>query len=340
MKIRRHILAVALSASFAVGAAAPVAASVYAGSELSISNLVIIFTDDTGTPITNINPEFTFNVEDSATLNGATDAHADGCSSLGGGCGTAPAPVLTVDAANAPGGTVIRADNDYTLFGPGSGTYSTANAEISTAQLVNLLPTSTQQVAESEVVGADEAQASTNIQSNTSFTLTFTVTGTSPATLDISFSANPEMQALVNLLPPNTEGLAQSNIATDFSLRKLTGDNTGLLVNWGPDGSGTPLCAGSVVCSNILESETLNLTIGAGPDNSNETNSLGTAATPFSLSVAGLTAGDYTLTLAALTSVNVVQIPEPATLLLLGGGLAGLGLVGLRRRQRKDSAPA
>ncbi|MCG5502073.1 EDSAP-1 family PEP-CTERM protein [Ectothiorhodospira lacustris] len=332
MKTKQKLLATAVTAVFALGAAAPAAAHVYAGSHLSISNLVINFFDqDTGGQITNLNPGFTFNVEDSATLNGSTQAFADGCSSVANNCGTAPTPVLNVPAANAPGSSIARANGNYSLFGPGSETYANANAEISTAQLVNGVPTATQQVAEVELQGKGQAQASTNIQSNTSFTMNFALMGDGPAQLQLNFDANPELQALV---ATDGQGFAQANISANFTLNQLSGGSG--FATWSPNGSatGNAICANGLTCSDEVNPESLNLTLGVGPQDGNLSHSLGVPASSFQLYVSGLTAGNYTLTLAALTSVNVTEVPAPGTLLLLGSGVLGLGLAGIRRRRQ------
>lgn len=332
MNIKKTTLATALIGALTMGFAGQAAASVYAGSSLNLSNLTIGFINAaTGATITNLNPNFSFNVEDSATLNGSTQAFAAGCSSLAGNCGTSP--VLTVPAANAPGSSVIRADNNYTLFGQNTGTFANSNAEITTAQLVNGIPSSSQQVAEAEVLGSGQGQASTNIQSNTTWTFTFTLPDT--ANMLLSFNANPEMKADVSLVPPFVSGLAQANMTSNFTLNKQ-GTPT-QFVSWSPDGtSGNVICVGTGACLET-DPESLNETIGVGPGNSLLTHSLGTGPSAFSLSIAGLQPGDYRLTLAGLTSVNVTQVPEPGTLLLIGSALAALGF-GTRRRSLTKAA--
>lgn len=332
MNMKKTTLAMALLAGLAMGVSGQASASVYAGSSLDINNLSIGFVNaTTGAVISSLNPEFTFNVEDSATLNGVTQANAAGCSSLAGNCGALPAPVLTVNAANAPGSTVVRADANYSLIGQNTGTFANSNVEITTAQLVNAIPSHAQLVAEAEVLGAGQAQASANIQSNTTWTFTFDIAET--ANMALSFIANPEMKADVSLVPPYTAGIAQTNTTTNFTLNRLTGSGASPFVSWSPNG-----VSGDVICVNVMgclevDSESLNETLGVGPLSSTLTHSLGTPGSGFSLNIAGLTAGRYALTLAGTTSVNVTQVPEPGTLLLIGGALAALGVGGARRRR-------
>ncbi len=336
MNMKKATLVAAVSAAIGMGAVGEASANVYAGSSLDINSLSIQLFDANNDPITGVSPRYTFNVEDSATLNGATDANAAGCGSFGTPC-SATSPVLTVPAANAPSSSITRADSNYSLFGPGSGTYSNSNAEISTSELVTGTPTSTKQVAESEVANTGQGQASTNIQSNTTFTLSFTLANglVSPATLILDFSANPEMQALVNQL--TGLGLAQSNMTASFGLQQLSGGSGE--VSWSPQGTAANNCdaSGGLACTETADSEDLNLTLGVGPDNSSQSHSLGTGASTFGLNVSGLTAGNWTLTLAALTSVNVTAVPEPGVLALLGTGLAVSGFAGAARRRKKAS---
>lgn len=334
MNIKKTTLATALIGAISMGFAGQASASVYAGSSLDLSNLTIGFVNAaTGAVITNLNPNFSFNVEDSATLNGNTVADAAGCSKLLGNCGTSP--VLKVDAVNAPGSTVIRADNDYALFGQNTGTFANANAEISSAQLINGIPSASKQVSEAELLVSGQGQASTNIQSNTTWTFSFSITET--ANMLLSFLANPEMKADVSLVPPYSAGLAQANMTANFTLNKQGGTTT-QFVTWSPDGvSGNVVCVGVLFC-NETDPESLNETLGAGPGNSQTTHSLGTGPSGFSLAIGGLQAGNYTLTLAGLTSVNVTQVPEPGTLLLLGGALAALGFGSARRRSQATAA--
>ncbi len=336
MKIEKKPLLAAVALAVSMGSAGQAAASVYAGSSLDINQLGIAFFDSNGILITNVNPNFTFNIEDSATLDGVTQAFAAGCDSIGGtACGASP--VLGINAANGGAAPApVRANNDYALFGPGSGDYANSNAEITSAQLVTATPTHTQQVSEAELdTTATTGQASTNIQSNTTFTMNFTLTQPGPATMGITFLGNPEMQSLVNLIAPET-GISQANMNTTLTLNSLFSN---AFATWSPQGTAVNDCAGlGVVCTETADGEDLNRTLGTGPANSNLTHSLGTGATSFGLQITGLQAGDWSLTLAALTSVSVVRaVPEPGLLMLLGSGFA-FGAFARRKQRRANNA--
>lgn len=336
MKLKKTSLATALVAALAMGAAGQASASVYAGSQLEISNLVLLFVDQTsGNTLTGINPSFTFNVDDSATLNGATDANGGACFGTPGSNNCGAAPVLGIDAANAPGSDIIRANNDYSLGGQINQTYANSNAEIAAAQLVTGTPTDILQVAEAEITGTGQAQALADIQSNTGFTLTFTVTNPGPVQLRLGFFADLDMEADVTLVPPNTLGLAQANSNVTFSLTQTQGGNG--FATWTPRGTGADgICVNGLLCSNEINAETLNITLGAGPATSNTAYAVVNGQ--YQLWVSGLTAGSYTLTGGARQSVNVAQVPEPGTLVLIGGALAALGIGGVRRRRETVKA--
>lgn len=339
MRMKNITLAAAASVLVGLGTAGQAAASVYGGSKLDVSNLTVDFLDASGAPITGAVTGFTFNVEDSATLNGANDGNAAGCGQLNGGtdCSTT-APVLKVPAANAPGSSPLRSNGDYSLFGPGSGQYANSNAEITAAELVTNNPTSTKQVSEAEITDDGQGQASTNIQSNTSFRFNFALDQTGSVVL--SFNADPSMQALVDL-PAGQSGLAQSNIGATFTLNGLDGQGS---ASWSPQGTAANDCvtSGGVTCVEDSDGADLNNNLGVGPSNSNLTYFPGSQF--FGLTVDNLAAGRYTLTLAALTSVNVrkatvpVTVPEPGTLLLLGAGLVMVGGFAGKVRRRGGRA--
>ncbi|MCG5497640.1 EDSAP-1 family PEP-CTERM protein [Ectothiorhodospira variabilis] len=331
--MRRKILAGAVAATLTLSVSAPAAAAVYAGSSLEFSNLLIDFFDqDTGQQITDLNPGYTFNVENSATLNGETQAWARSCSSIAGNCSTT-SPVLGAPAANAPGSAVTRANNNYSLFGPGTGDYANSNVEITTAQLIDPTgPTSSRQVAESFVDGNGAAQSSTNIQSNSTFTMDFTLVGQGPARLELNFDALPQLRALVD---SDGQGFAQTSVEFSFNLRRTDGGSE--FLTWSPDGSGgnNAICAGGLSCDNVLNDLDLNLTLGQGPGDGEALHNFGGPASAFRLHASGLNAGSYSLTLAGVTLTNATEVPAPGTLLLMGGGLLGLGLAGIRRRGTK-----
>ncbi len=95
-------------------------------------------------------------------------------------------------------------------------------------------------------------------------------------------------------------------------------------------------------CTENNDDESLNNTVGlpggnpvsVGISDARSGNDLGVS--DFGITIAGLQEGSYSLTLAATSSVNVVQrVPEPGVLSLLGAGLAGFGLI-RRRKSRKS----
>ena len=324
---KMKVLATAIGAMGAMSVAGPASAFVYGLSHLEIVNLAI---STTGVVLT-ATPQFTFNMTNTATFGGNTINSAS-CSSLLANC-SAISPVLNPLVANAPGNTLIRAEDNYAFVGPnGINSYATSDSVLTNAELVQGVPTNTNQIAESELNSNGVAQANVEIQSNT--TLTWQLTLLVPATLTLEFSADPDMKVEINDIPGVYS--AQANMAASFSLNKNDGSAS---VTWSPQGTAANDCTasgGTLACSELNDSEDLNRNIGTGTNPSLITHSFegGIVATAFGIRITGLDAGTYSITLSALTSNNLVRVPEPGTIALLGAALAGLGFAGRRKSKQ------
>ncbi len=138
MTMKKLTLAAAVAATMGLGVAEQAAASVYARSYLDINDLHILVTEDwgnTNAPSTNVSiTSFTFQIDDSAQLN-----NSNPLTSFGLGCGGTPGvpsgstntcgvdPALTINVANAPGSTVLRGEDDFSIIGPGTDQYANAD---------------------------------------------------------------------------------------------------------------------------------------------------------------------------------------------------------------------
>jgi len=320
------LLATAIGAMGAMSVAGPASAYVYGLSHLEIANLTI---STTGVAITSP-PVFTFNLTNTATFGGNTISSAS-CSSIAANC-SAVSPVLDATVANGPGNTLNRAENNYSFIGPnGLSSYATSDSVITTAQLVQGVPTSTNQIAESELNSNGSASANAEIQSNTTLVWVLTLAAGS---LSLDFSADPDMLVEINDIPGVFS--AQANMNSSFSLSKNDGSES---VTWTPNGTPGNDCSangGTVACAETADTQDLNRNISTGTNPSSISNSYDAASllTAFGINITGLSGGTYSLALNAVTSNSLVRVPEPGTIALLGAALAGLGFAGRRKSKQ------
>jgi len=339
---RQALVAAAVVGAVASGISGTASAYVYGLSTLDVSGFV--FAGSTNVTVNN----YVFTLQNSATKTGdpsvLTNAACSGTPTTTT-CGTPPGSglgnVLDATVAAIPAGA-RGSENNFSFVGTGT-TYASSDSVIYTAQLVDGVPSSEQQIAEANLLVNGQATGQAELQSTTNLTYNITVSGTGSFTLN--FNADADMRAAI------LEALggvynSQSNINTSFTLTQTATGNT---ISWKPNGVLEPGtgCVSTIVGAVCVEtadgggfaqtSLNQNLSTGANPSDALFSYDAAIILHPYGISVTGLAPGTYSLGLNAVTSVNILRqavVPEPVTLALVGVGLLGMGL-SLRRRSNK-----
>ena len=313
MNFKIKSLALAIVAALGLGAVGEASAYVYASSALEVQNLSIFTYDSSGNPI--LPTTYNFSSTNTASLNGVPAIQIANCNGTYGGAttcgpGLPGLPVLDALAAEIPAGA-RGGQNNYGYVGTGT-QYGSADSVIWNAELISGL-THTNQIAESNLMNGTDASGSAELQSVTKFLYNITVPTT--ANIIMSFAANPDLMAAINDLTANA-ATAQANMRWVFQLTQNTGGNG--FVIWQPRGTGANDCVIAGVaggaCTETADGADLNhqVNVATLPLSTDAYSYNDGVFSPFGLSVTGLTAGNWSFSLDAVTSENITRVSRTA----------------------------
>ena len=339
MNIKQSTLAAAVTAALALGVTSQAHAYLYGAANLSINDFRIAFTPSQPTV-----SRFDFTLTNTATLNGVSAINTATCGGTPGPGNNCTSALGSMDAAatNAPGSTgVIRTENagypggEFTMYGPTvGGNWSNSDSLIAQAELVQLgQPTITRNIAEARLAAGGTAASTSKIESVTGFTLNFTLESATTG-LSLSFLADPELFAAISGQSPGTYS-ASASLSATFTLRN--DNNPAIFASWAPRGTRANDCiALGLTCTETADTQDLNTNVGVTTNNTSSSSSYDPNVlnlTAFGINISGLTAGNYTLTLAESKSTRLSSsVPEPGALALPGIGLVGMGFSSRRRK--------
>ncbi|WP_338762116.1 PEP-CTERM sorting domain-containing protein [Massilia sp. METH4] len=299
---KKGLLATAAAVTLGIGGMGSAYADTYATSILSVNNLQltrggVALTAADFTVLTGTNDAHT-----TATFNGFVDAHnasqpVPAPAIAGPSCAGSAAGCAAVGASFTPTG-VIAADFAYanqTLAGSIIGGGATAQTRADTASISN------------NSIGA----ANSDVGTSTSFQFALGSGGT----ITFDFTANAYSDARVIDGGP----ISNANARLSWSVNIVDTTTGAVVYSFAPE----------ELNSNSLRSAT-DQNPGTTPYNFTYTSTLDTDSTTGTLTAGTL----YQLTIQHNTLANVLQeeVPEPATLAILAGGLLSMSLVSRRRK--------